>query len=117
MAVLLTTVPGVMPLGLLIACVYIRGPLINAAYLTYVAQRVPDELQGRVIGAMLFVTTIISPIGVLAIGSIFDAWGPTWVFAAVAAIATLGSLPTLRRGIRTLTSLDATPQRTTAKDM
>ncbi|WP_407552219.1 MFS transporter [Streptomyces sp. Pv4-95] len=116
-AVLLMTAPGVLPLGLLTACVYIRGPLINAAYLTYVAKCVPDGLQGRVIGVMLFTTTIISPIGVLAIGSIFDAWGPVWVFAAVAVIATIGALPTLSRGIRTLTSLDETPRLTTAKDM
>jgi predicted MFS family arabinose efflux permease len=117
MAVLLMTVPGVLPLGMLVACVYIRGPLIQGAYQTYIANCVPDELQGRVIGAMLFVTTIISPVGVLAIGSIFDAWGPVWVFATIAAIAAMGSLPALGRSIRTLTSLEEIPQRQTAKDV
>ncbi|WP_411106760.1 MFS transporter [Streptomyces sp. cmx-4-9] len=105
-AVLLMTVPGVIPLGIVVACVYVRGPLINALFLTYAAKTVPDELQGRVLGAIVFTSTIISPIGVLAIGTIFDAWGPTWVFATVGVIATLAALPTLSRSIRTLASLD-----------
>ncbi|MDH6112897.1 MFS family permease [Kitasatospora sp. MAP12-15] len=109
-ALLLMTVPGVIPLGIVVACVYVRGPLINALFLTYAAKTVPDELQGRVLGAIVFTSTIISPIGVLAIGAIFDAWGPVWVFAAVGAIATLAALPTLSRSIRTLTSLDTIPQ-------
>jgi MFS family permease len=105
-AVLLMTVPGVIPLGIVVACVYVRGPLINALFLTYAAKTVPDALQGRVLGAIVFTSTIISPVGVLAIGAIFDAWGPSWVFAAVGAIATLAALPTLSRSIRTLATLD-----------
>ncbi|MFE9562598.1 MFS transporter [Streptomyces sp. NPDC006487] len=108
-AALLMTVPGVIPLGIVVACVYVRGPLINALFLTYAAKTVPDELQGRVLGAIVFTSTIISPVGVLAIGAIFDAWGPVWVFATVGVIATLAALPTLTRSIRTLASLEENP--------
>jgi MFS family permease len=104
-AVLLATVPGVVPLGIVVACVYIRGPIINALFLTYTAKVVPDELQGRVLGAIVFSSTIVSPLGVLAIGAVFQAAGPVWVFATVGAIATLGALPTLTKGIRTLASV------------
>jgi MFS family permease len=103
-AVLLMTVPGVLPLGIIVACVYIRGPVINASFLTYTARTVPDQLQGQVLGAIVSTSTIVSPIGVFAIGAIFDAWGPQWVFAVVGAVAVLGALPTLSRGIRTLTA-------------
>ena len=103
-AVLLMMVPGVLPLGVVVAFVYFRGPVINALFLTYTTKTVPDELQGQVLGAIVSTSTIISPIGVLAIGSIFDAWGPVWVFATIGAIATLAALPTLSRGVRSLTS-------------
>ncbi|MEU2315685.1 MFS transporter [Streptomyces albidoflavus] len=103
-AVLLATVPGVVPLGIVVACVYIRGPIINALFLTYTAKVVPDELQGRVLGAIVFSSTIVSPLGVLAIGAVFEAAGPVWVFVAIGAIATLGALPTLTKGIRSLAS-------------
>ncbi|MEU6809454.1 MFS transporter [Streptomyces sp. NPDC046831] len=105
-AVLLATVPGVVPLGIVVACVYVRGPIINALFLTYAAKVVPDELQGRVLGAIVFSSTVVSPLGVLAIGAVFDAAGPVWVFATIGAIATLGALPTLTRGIRTLASAE-----------
>ncbi|MFD4951894.1 MFS transporter [Streptomyces sp. NPDC058451] len=103
-AVLLATVPGVIPLGIVVACVYIRGPIINALFLTYTAKVVPDRLQGRVLGAIIFSSTIVSPLGVLGIGVVFEAAGPAWVFATIGAVATLGALPTLTKGIRTLAS-------------
>ncbi|MGW4059293.1 MFS transporter [Amycolatopsis sp. NPDC004747] len=103
-AVLLMVVPGVLPLGIIVACVYFRGPVINASFLTYTAKTVPDALQGQVLGAIVSTSTIVSPIGVFAIGAIFDAWGPQWVFATVGAIAAIAALPTLSKGIRTLNS-------------
>jgi hypothetical protein len=98
------TVPGVLPLGVVVACVYVRGPVINALFLTYTAKTVPDELHGKVLGAIVSMSTIVSPVGVLVIGSVFDAWGPVWVFATIAAVSTLAALPTLSRSIRTLTA-------------
>lgn len=103
-AVLLAVMPGVVPLGIVVACVYIRGPIINALFLTYTAKVVPDGLQGRVLGAIVFSSTIVSPLGVLGIGAVFEAAGPVWVFATIGAVATLGALPTLSKGIRTLAS-------------
>jgi predicted MFS family arabinose efflux permease len=105
-AVALMAVPGVMLLGIVVACVYIRGPVINALFLTYTAKTVPDRLQGQVLGAIVSTSTIISPVGVLTIGAVFDSGGPIWVFATIGAIATLAALPTLTRGIRTLSSTE-----------
>jgi MFS family permease len=115
-ALLLMAVPGVILLGVVVACVYVRGPVINALFLTYTTRTVPDELQGQVLGAIVSTSTIVSPIGVLAIGAIFDTGGPVWVFATIGAIATLAALPTLSRSIRTLTS-HGMFQQTTAKEL
>ena len=105
-AVLLAVVPGVIPLGVIIACVFVRGPIISALFLTYAAKLVPDDIQGRVLGAIVSTSMVASPIGVLAIGAIFDSGGPVWVFLAVAATALLGTLPTLTRSVRSLRPLD-----------
>ncbi|MFG2844714.1 MFS transporter [Kitasatospora sp. NPDC048296] len=105
-ALLLAVVPGVVPLGVIVACVFVRGPIISALFLTYAAKLVPDDIQGRVLGAIVFTSMIASPIGVLAVGAIFDTGGSFWVFVAVAVTAALGTLPTLTRGVRTLRPLD-----------
>ncbi|MFF8771816.1 MFS transporter [Kitasatospora sp. NPDC015120] len=105
-AMALAVVPGVAPLGVIIACVFVRGPIISALFLTYAAKLVPDDIQGRVLGAIVFTSMVASPIGVLAVGAIFDTGGSFWVFVAVAAVAALGTLPTFTRGVRTLRPLD-----------
>jgi len=33
--------------------VYVRGPVINALFLTFTTKTVPDELQGQVLGAIV----------------------------------------------------------------
>lgn len=110
-AVLLAFVPGVLPLGIIVACVYVRGPVINSLFLTYVAKTIPESLQGRVLGVILFVSTIVSPLGVLAVGLIFEFFHPFEVFIVIAAVAAIAALPTLSKGIRGLGSLeDLNPQ-------
>jgi predicted MFS family arabinose efflux permease len=98
----LATVPGTLPLGIIIACVFIRAPIVNALFLAYVATIVPDELQGRVFGAVMFMSMIAMPIGVFLVGLIFSIAGPTWVFIVIGAVAALAALPMLTRRIRTL---------------
>lgn len=105
-AVLLALVPGVLPLGIIVACVYVRGPVINSLFLTYVAKSVPESLQGRVLGGILFVSTIVSPLGVLTVGLILQFFHPFWVFIVIAAISAIAALPTLSKGIRSLASQD-----------
>lgn len=111
-AVLLATVPGVLSLGVILACVFLRGPIVNALFFAYVAALVPDRLQGRVIGAVTFLSYIAQPIGIFGVGAVFDLGGPQWVFAAVCAVSTLAALPTLTRRIRTLPA----PDELTARD-
>ncbi|HEV7657717.1 MAG TPA: MFS transporter [Mycobacteriales bacterium] len=101
-AVALAVVPGVLPLGVILAVVFARGPICNALFFSYVATLVPDELQGRVLGAVTFLSYLAQPVGIIGIGVVFDHAGPTWVYAAMGAVATLAALPTRTRVIRTL---------------
>jgi predicted MFS family arabinose efflux permease len=101
-ALLLATVPSVPLLGVILAVVFIRAPITNALFFGYVAALVPDELQGRVLGAVTFLALVAQPIGVFGIGAIFDAAGRTWVFAAMGIVSAIAALPTLTRRIRSL---------------
>ena len=101
-AIGLATAPGAVPLGIIVACVFVRAPIVNALFLAYIAKMVPDELQGRVLGAVMFMSMIATPIGVFFVGLIFSAAGPVWVFTAIGAVAALAALPMLSRRIRTL---------------
>jgi predicted MFS family arabinose efflux permease len=101
-AIGLATVPGVVPLGIIVACVFIRAPIVNALLLAYIAKMAPDELQGRVLGAVMCMSMIAMPIGVFFVGLIFTTAGPIWVFTAIGCAAALAALPMLSRRIRTL---------------
>lgn len=105
-AVLLASMPGVLSLGFILAGVFLRGPIVNALFFAYIAVLVPDRLQGRVLGAVMFLSYIAQPIGIFAIGRIFDLGGPQWVFAMMAVVSAVAALPTLTRHIRTLPAPD-----------
>ncbi|MFC8077820.1 MFS transporter [Streptomyces sp. NPDC057307] len=100
--ILLAVTPGVLPLGIILGCHFALVPATNALLFGYVAALVPDELQGRVIGAVLFLGLMAQPIGILGVGVIFDLGGPTWVYGTVALVAAVAALPTLSRHMRTL---------------
>jgi hypothetical protein len=101
-AAALAVVPGVLPMGLIVGVVFLRGPIVSALFLAYVATLAPDRLQGRVLGAVFFLSMIVQPIGILAIGAIFDAAGPSAVFTTVCVVTTLVALTTFTRTMRTL---------------
>jgi predicted MFS family arabinose efflux permease len=101
-AVLLAIVPGVLPLGMIVGVVFLRGPIVSALFLAYVSALSVDKLQGRVLGAVFFLSMIVQPIGILAIGTIFDLAGPVAVFTTMAVIGTLIAFTTFTRTIRTL---------------
>lgn len=101
-AIGLAFVPGAIPLGIIVALVFIRAPIVNALILSYVARLVPDNLQGQVLGAVMFISMIAMPIGVFLVGLVFTVAGPMWVFATIGMAAALAALPMLTRTIRTL---------------
>ncbi|MFJ5270402.1 MFS transporter [Streptomyces sp. NPDC088358] len=103
-AVLLANVSGLVPLGIIVACVFLRGPITSALFLAYLAAMAPDKMQGRVLGAVMFMSMIAAPIGVFGVGALFDLAGPTWVFTAMAIASGLAALPTLSPRIRKLAS-------------
>ncbi|MEU1318654.1 MFS transporter [Streptomyces tibetensis] len=106
-AVLLANVSGLVPLGIIVACVFLRGPITSALFLAYLAAMVPDKAQGRVLGAVMFMSMIAAPAGVFIIGSVFDQAGPVWVFTIMAVISGLAALPTLSPRIRGLAPPEA----------
>ncbi|GGZ23583.1 MFS transporter [Streptomyces nitrosporeus] len=101
-AVLLANVSGLVPLGIIVACVFLRGPITSALFLAYLAAIAPDKVQGRVLGAVMFMSMIAAPAGVFGVGAIFDLSGSTWVFTTMAVISGLAALPTLSPRIRKL---------------
>ncbi|MFI5756563.1 MFS transporter [Streptomyces sp. NPDC051569] len=101
-AVLLANVSGLIPLGIIVACVFLRGPVTSALFLAYLAAMAPDKMQGRVLGAVMFMSMVAAPVGVFGIGALFDLAGPTWVFTAMAIASGLAALPTLSPLIRKL---------------
>lgn len=101
-AILLVTVPGVISLGVIVACVFVRAPAVNALFYAYVAVLVPDRVQGRVLGLAMFVSLFSTPLGILGIGAIFDHAGPTWVFIAMGALSALAAAPTFTHRMRNL---------------
>ncbi|MEU9997450.1 MFS transporter [Streptomyces sp. NPDC050848] len=106
-AILLANVSGLIPLGIIVACVFLRGPITSALFLAYLAAMVPDKAQGRVLGAVMFMSMIAAPVGVFAIGTVFDTAGPVWVFTVMAVVSGLAALPTLSPRIRNLAPPEA----------
>lgn len=101
-AALLSVVPGVLTMGLIVGVVFLRGPIVSALFLSYLAALAPDRLQGRVLGAMFFLSMIVQPIGILAIGAIFDSAGPVTLFVTVSMISALAAIAMLTPTMRTL---------------
>ncbi|MEU2062603.1 MFS transporter [Streptomyces sp. NPDC013455] len=101
-AILLAVTPGVIPLGIIVTLVFIRGPIISTLFLSYLAAVAPDKVQGRVLGAVFFMSMSAAPIGVFLVGAIFELAGATWVFITMCAISGVAALPTLSKQIRHL---------------
>jgi len=101
-AILLAVTPGVIPLGVIVTLVFIRGPIISTLFLSYLAAVAPDKVQGRVLGAVFFMSMSAAPIGVFLVGLVFDLAGSTWVFITMCVISGVAALPTLTKRIRNL---------------
>jgi MFS family permease len=92
---------GVVYAGALTVCMFVT-PAWTILFSTYQLRYTPDELQGRVQSAVVFATLIITPLGQLAAGALFDQYAASATFAvfavglAVLAITNLAS-PALRR--------------------
>ncbi|MEV4604244.1 MFS transporter [Amycolatopsis sp. NPDC049253] len=106
-AILLAVTPGVIPLGVIVTLVFIRGPIISTLFLSYLAAVAPDKVQGRVLGAVFFMSMSAAPIGVFLVGAVFDLAGSTWVFITMCVISGVAALPTLTKRIRTLPAPEA----------
>ncbi|WP_017616339.1 MFS transporter [Nocardiopsis salina] len=109
-AVALALTPGVLSLGLLVGAVFAFVPAVNAVFFGYIATSVPDGMQGRVLGAVSFLCLVSQPVGILAVGIVFDMAGPTLVFLSMAAVSGLAALISLTPTMRNLPrSEDVTP--------
>jgi predicted MFS family arabinose efflux permease len=101
-ALILAVMPGTIGLGIVLGAVFALVPSVNALVFGYLGVAAPDELQGRVMGAVAFLSLVAQPIGIFGVGIIFDTLGPSWVFVAMAATAGVAALPTLTRHMRRL---------------
>ncbi|MFE1170678.1 MFS transporter [Nocardiopsis sp. NPDC058789] len=101
-ALALLVAPGVLPLGLIVGCVFAAVPCVNAVFYSYVATSVPDRYQGRALGAVTFMSLLSQPIGILMVGLLFDLAGPTLVFLMMAVVSALAALFTLGPTMRDL---------------
>ena len=101
-ALLLTITPGVLPLGIALGLVFVLVPSVNALLFGYVAVLVPNSMQGRVLGAVSFLSLIAQPIGIFGVGALFDLAGARWVFLSMAIVTTIAALPTMNKQLRRL---------------
>jgi MFS family permease len=101
-AALLLLDPPVIVMGIIVGFVFLRGPVVSALSLAYVAALAPDKLHGRVLGAVFFMSMLVQPIGIFTIGTLFDLSGTFAVFAFIFAVATPAALITFTRTMRTL---------------
>ncbi|MGW4111214.1 MFS transporter [Actinosynnema sp. NPDC004786] len=101
-ALLLAFTPPLIVMGVVIGFVFLRAPIVGSLFLSYVTVLAPDKLQGRVLGAVFFLTIIVQPLGIFLVGTIFDLAGPVGVFLFILSIATPAALTTLTRTMRTL---------------
>jgi predicted MFS family arabinose efflux permease len=63
--------------------------LRDALYFTFIQQRLPRELLGRVMGVLLFATYSVAPLSALVIGAAVTRFGPVVVFPAGGAVLLL----------------------------
>ena len=98
----LAVAPNVLSLGVLVGCVFATVPCVNAVFYAYVAASVTDGYQGRVLGAVMFMSLVSQPVGILGIGIVFDHAGPTWVFLMMALVSGLAALFSLSPVMRDL---------------
>jgi MFS family permease len=98
----LAVAPNVLSLGVIVGCVFATVPCVNAVFYGYVAASVTDGYQGRVLGAVMFMSLASQPVGILGIGLVFDHAGPTWVFLMMALVAGLAALFSLSPVMRDL---------------
>ncbi|ALG10939.1 MFS transporter [Kibdelosporangium phytohabitans] len=100
-ATLMALFPNVVVMGVITGIVFLRGPIVSALFLAYVAVLAPDKLHGRVLGAVFFLSMIVQPIGIFSIGAIFDIGGAVATFTFVGAVALPVALtmftPTMRK--------------------
>jgi MFS family permease len=101
-AALLSFGQPVIVMGIIIGFVFLRGPIVSALSLAYVAALAPDKMHGRVLGAVFFMSMLVQPIGIFTIGTLFDTGGAFAVFAFIFAVATPAALIMFTRTMRTL---------------
>ena len=101
-ALALLAAPGVLTLGLIVGFVFAAVPCVNAVFYSYVATSVPDRYQGRALGAVTFMSLLSQPVGILAVGVLFDLAGPVPVFLMMAVVSALAALFTLGPTMRDL---------------
>jgi hypothetical protein len=62
----------------------IFGPLVNAPLIGVITMRTPEALRAKVMTAVLTFALLAGPVGLLAVGPMLEAWGPSPVFLLVA---------------------------------
>lgn len=101
-AALLSLGQPVIVMGIIVGFVFLRGPIVSALSLAYVAALAPDKMHGRVLGAVFFMSMLVQPIGIFTIGTLFDVGGAFAVFAFIFSVATPAALIMFTRTMRTL---------------
>ncbi|GLZ75544.1 hypothetical protein Afil01_03510 [Actinorhabdospora filicis] len=97
--------PGVIPIAVAFMLAMLLLPALNTVMLAFIAERVPDELQGRANAGTNVLAQALQPIGPLLLGTIFDAWGTPWAFGTAAALLAVAALFTFSRHITALNHL------------
>jgi MFS family permease len=68
------------------------SPLVNGPTIGVITARTPIELRPKMMTALISLSTLSAPLGILVAGQLLEPWGVTHVFAAIAAGMTATAL-------------------------
>jgi predicted MFS family arabinose efflux permease len=83
---------GLTGASVLLAASGVTIGVLNAFYMTHLQQRVPPQMLGRTMGALMMATFAAQPVSVLAAGLVIATTGPGPIFVAAGLLIVVGYL-------------------------
>ncbi|MCK2244326.1 MULTISPECIES: MFS transporter [unclassified Crossiella] len=83
---------GGMLTAICVAPIAVASLVSNVSFGATRLREIPEQFRGRVNSVLTLFTTVLTPLGPLAVGFVIAEWGPVWNMVALAAFMTLVAL-------------------------